>query len=84
MKSTTDGFKLAELDLKQRGPGDFFGERQHGLPELKVASLADSMSTMQKAQECAAELLRKDPYLESSELMLLREMAINMMGNARA
>lgn len=63
MKETSDGFQVAEYDLKLRGPGDFFGYRQHGLPELRVASLADDMEAMEAAQKCAAELLADDPTL---------------------
>ena len=63
MKKTTDGFAVAEYDLKLRGPGDFFGYRQHGLPALKVADLADDLSVMQSAQGCAQQLLADDPTL---------------------
>jgi ATP-dependent DNA helicase RecG len=83
MKETSDGFKLAELDLNLRGPGDFFGERQHGLPELKVASLADNLAVMQKAQECAFGLLGDDPRLEAPWHALLRKMADDMINAAR-
>ena len=61
----TDGFRIAEEDLKQRGPGDFFGERQHGLPELKVADLAADARLLQKTQEAAAGLLARDAALGS-------------------
>jgi ATP-dependent DNA helicase RecG len=65
MKSTGDGFLLAEYDLKARGPGDFFGYRQHGLPELKVASLSENPETMRKAKECADKILAEDPTLST-------------------
>ena len=84
MKQTSDGFALAELDLKLRGPGDFFGERQHGLPELKVASLADNLAVMHKAQECALGILADDPRLEAPQHTLLRKMADDMMNAARS
>jgi len=67
MKQHSDGFLLAELDLKIRGPGDFFSERQHGLPILSVASLADNTDIMQKAQFSAAEILERDPTLSMLE-----------------
>lgn len=62
---TNDGFKIAEEDLKQRGPGDFFGERQHGLPEMKVADLAADSRLLQKAREAADALTERDPTLHT-------------------
>lgn len=63
LEDTTDGFVLAEKDLELRGPGDFLGTRQSGLPELKLANLSD-VSTLHLAQEAAQDLLRQDPDLE--------------------
>lgn len=60
MKKYSDGFKIAYTDLKLRGPGDFFGSRQHGLPELKIADMVEDMDTLQNAQECAKSILRND------------------------
>lgn len=60
MKKYSDGFKIADTDLKLRGPGDFFGSRQHGLPELKIADMVEDMDTLQNAQECAKSILRND------------------------
>ena len=62
--STTDGFKIAEKDLELRGPGDFFGQRQHGLPTLKCADLAGDTRTLKEAQEAAQALLETDPELK--------------------
>ena len=62
LAETTDGFILAEKDLELRGPGDFLGTRQSGLPELKLASLSD-LSTLHLAQESAQDLLRQDTDL---------------------
>ena len=59
-----DGFRISEEDLKLRGPGDFFGSRQHGLPTLHIADLASSLDVLKEAQEEAARLLRADPGLE--------------------
>lgn len=64
ISSTTDGFKISEEDLKLRGPGDFFGSAQHGLPPLKIADIACNSELMSMAQECAAELLSDDPNLD--------------------
>jgi len=63
MTKTTDGFRIAEEDLRLRGPGDFFGQRQHGLPGLKVADLGCDTRLLQEAQEAAEALLERDPEL---------------------
>lgn len=70
--STTDGFKVADEDLRLRGPGDFFGERQHGLPKLKIADMLNDMQILQEAQQCAKELTERDPELSSPALRGLR------------
>ena len=67
LASTTDGFKISEEDLKARGPGDFFGNRQHGLPQMKLADLAGDMRLLSEAQEAARSLLEQDPQLASPE-----------------
>lgn len=64
MKSTSDGFKIADYDLKTRGPGDFFGKRQHGLPNLKIADMLEDMETLNMCQACAKEMLKSDPKLD--------------------
>ncbi len=64
MTKTADGFKIAEEDLRLRGPGDFFGQRQHGLPALKVADLTCDVALLKEAQEAAEALLARDPALE--------------------
>ena len=63
MTQTGDGFKIAEEDLRLRGPGDFFGRRQHGLPALKVADLSCDMALLKEAQGAAEDLLKRDPEL---------------------
>ena len=65
MTRVSDGFRLAEEDLRLRGPGDFFGQRQHGLPALKIADLSCDMALLQEAQSSARALLRRDPSLEA-------------------
>ena len=67
MCKTNDGFTIAETDLKLRGPGDFFGTRQHGLPPMKVADLTKELELLKVAKDDAAELLADDPNLLRSE-----------------
>lgn len=74
MCSTTNGFDIAEKDLKLRGPGDFFGSRQHGLPQLKIADLFSDMQLARMAGEAARETLERDPGLQNPENRALRAM----------
>ena len=67
LTSTTDGFKISEEDLKLRGPGDFFGSRQHGLPQMKLADLAGDTRLLSQAQQAAKGLLEEDPELSRPE-----------------
>ena len=69
--ATNDGFAIAEQDLQLRGPGDFFGSRQHGLPAFKVANLSLDVQTLQKAQ-AAAQMLLSEKVLEPSEPLAQR------------
>lgn len=69
---TSDGFQIAEEDLKLRGPGDFFGERQHGLPPLQIADLSQDPRLLEEVQETAKELLADDPDLSKPEHGALR------------
>ncbi len=73
MCRTNDGFKISEEDLKLRGPGDFFGSRQHGLPEMHIANLAADMDVLTNAQAAALEVLKKDPDLKSPDNHLLKD-----------
>jgi len=73
MCETTDGFRIAEEDLRLRGPGDFFGSRQHGLPEMHVADLGTDTETLLRSKEAAERLLREDPMLAFPEHAALRE-----------
>ncbi|MDD5945026.1 MAG: ATP-dependent DNA helicase RecG [Clostridia bacterium] len=72
MTSTTDGFKISEMDLKLRGPGEFFGTRQHGIPSLKIANLYRDMDILKDAQSAAQHLAECDPKLEKEENFDLR------------
>lgn len=67
ISATTDGFKIAQEDLNMRGPGDFFGSAQHGLPPLKIASAYDISMLSEEVRRCAEELLRDDPTLDKPE-----------------
>ena len=73
LTDTNDGFQIAEEDLKLRGPGDFFGRRQHGLPSLQLADLNCDMLLLDEAQSAAKELLAEDGQLIAPEHRLLRE-----------
>jgi ATP-dependent DNA helicase RecG len=72
LTQTNDGFKIADEDLRMRGPGDFFGARQHGLPEMKIADLISETQLVHEAGACAEELLRRDPELSAAEHRPLR------------
>ncbi len=67
MTRTNDGFRIAEEDLRLRGPGEFFGTRQHGLPELRIGSLIDDYDLLQLARQEATEIVRSDPELSQPE-----------------
>jgi ATP-dependent DNA helicase RecG len=73
MEKSTDGFKIAEFDLEMRGPGQFMGTRQSGLPGFKMANLVRDVAILQEARAAAFEVLRKDPSLKLAENQALRE-----------
>ena len=72
MTQTNDGFKIADADLQMRGPGDFFGARQHGLPEMKIADMLEQTQLVHEAGACAEHLLSVDPDLSAAEHRPLR------------
>ena len=74
LSSTTDGFKISEEDLKLRGPGDFFGQRQHGLPSLKIADMAENMEILQSAQKIAKRITDEDFDLSKTENQGLKQL----------
>jgi ATP-dependent DNA helicase RecG len=73
MEKTTDGFAIAEEDLAIRGPGDFLGTRQSGLPDFRIASIIRDARILNDAKEDAFQLAEKDPFLEKPEHLILKE-----------
>lgn len=82
MSSTSDGFRIAEEDLKMRGPGDFFGERQHGLPPLKIADLTKDMQLFEETKSLSNEILKRDPELMLPENRPLRLEVLRLFARA--
>ena len=83
METTDDGFKLAEEDLRLRGPGDYFGTRQSGLPDLKVARLTD-VALIERARAEAARILEDDPELGRPEHAALAARVRELWGRTTA
>jgi ATP-dependent DNA helicase RecG len=81
MTQTNNGFEIAERDLALRGPGEFFGTRQHGLPEFKLADITQELQLLQQAKEDALALLESDPRLRRPEHSKLRAALIQMFGD---
>lgn len=73
LQKTNDGFVIAEKDLQMRGPGEFFGTRQHGLPDMRIANLYRDIDILKQAQEATGEVLKRDPHLSSREHDLLKK-----------
>ena len=73
MEETNDGFKISEKDLEIRGPGEFFGTRQHGLPELKVANIFKHIKILKQAQLEARYIIGQDHKLQLIENKILKE-----------
>jgi ATP-dependent DNA helicase RecG len=73
MVQTTDGFKIAEVDLKLRGPGEFFGTRQSGLPALRIANLVDDTDLLTLARKEAFDLIKNDPHLRQKSNVCVRK-----------
>ena len=82
MVQTNDGFEIAEMDLQLRGPGQFFGTRQHGLPEFKLADLSQEMDLLQQAKDDAIAILQDDPALKAPEHQHLREALRSQIGDS--
>jgi ATP-dependent DNA helicase RecG len=82
MTHTTDGFEIAELDLQLRGPGQFFGTRQHGLPEFKMADLSKELALLEQAKNDALKMLQDDPNLENGPHAVLRKALARKFGGS--
>ena len=82
MTRTGDGFEIAEMDLQLRGPGEFFGTRQHGLPPLKLADIRTEIELLQIAREDAIALLEADPRLSSAANRRLRDELAKRFGGS--
>ena len=67
MQETNDGFKISEKDLELRGSGEFFGTKQHGLPEFKIANIFQDMPMLKNIQSIASNILQEDPELEQEK-----------------
>lgn len=81
MESTSDGFLIAEEDLKLRGPGDILGKRQHGLPDLKFAHLTKHIDVLQKSLKIANEILAEDPNLTNEKNYMLKNRIKEIYGD---
>jgi ATP-dependent DNA helicase RecG len=77
MEDTNDGFRIAEEDLAIRGPGEFMGVRQSGLPDFRVANIARDGRILQEARTDAFALIEQDSFLERPEHALLREVLLH-------
>ncbi len=81
MKDNTDGYKIADIDLQLRGPGNFFGREQHGLPSMKVADLADDSGILPEIERLADEILTSDADLSRPEHKQFRDGVIKLFGS---
>jgi len=81
MESSSDGFYIAEEDLKLRGPGEIFGTRQHGLPDLNISDLARHLDVLEHAKKEARNILTADPMLKSAENQSLKRRVIKLFGD---
>ncbi len=82
LTTSSDGFELAEIDFRLRGPGDLFGTKQHGLPPLRIADLVRDVAVVEEARRNAQTLVASDPDLASPDFARLRRMVLNRYGEA--
>jgi ATP-dependent DNA helicase RecG len=80
MESTIDGFRIAEADLEIRGPGDFLGTRQSGMPDFRVANILRDGALLEHARQAAFELLESDPELSAQKHVTMREELLRRWG----
>ena len=80
MEESSDGFYIAEEDLKLRGPGEIFGTRQHGLPDMRLADMVKHMNVLNAARDEAKALLEADPHLEKPENAPLKRRVEKLFG----
>lgn len=81
MQDTNDGFVISEKDLELRGSGEFFGTKQHGIPEFKIANLFEDMQILKMVQSLAVKILQNDPMLEKEKNILLKQMVKEKFGD---
>lgn len=81
MTQTNDGFEIAEADLKLRGPGELFGTRQHGLPQLQISDIVKHADILEAAKNTAKEIMENDPHLEDEQNVLLKKRIRKMFGD---
>jgi ATP-dependent DNA helicase RecG len=81
MVETSDGFRIAEEDLRLRGPGEVFGTRQHGMPDLKIADLTTDLELLARARHDAFGLVRRDPRLSREGSRTIREELLRRLGD---
>ncbi|MGD9110261.1 MAG: helicase-related protein, partial [Phycisphaerales bacterium] len=82
MTRSSDGFEIAEHDLKIRGPGELFSTRQHGLPDLKIANIIDDYELLVMARRYAFEMVKKDPMLTEPDHKNIRKSLIDKFGDS--
>ena len=81
MVRTSDGFEIANEDLRLRGPGDFFGSKQHGLPELKIADMSSDIDILQETKLLSEKILKEDPKLTKEDNKGLRKLVTKLFNN---